>query len=352
MNKENVDFLKERLFFLGFGDKLHAELEKKIVEQTEKFTLSMQAEFAKGNQKNIVDYSLDFTKSKKQDKYFVNNYTATLKNDDPQKERSHKFHLNNGSGITAKGAYNMLEGRAALNNYLVNKNDEKYKAWQQIDFSKTDENGNHKLHYYHEAWHYDLTKNLNKHPIKELANATQKEQLIKSLEKGNIPQVTFIDLTDGKEEKMFLEANPKDRNLIVYDENMVKQNQGVRQHKPQVNEGQTGQNTPDLVHAQTQGQPKELGGRGATSTESSESNSQPTASGDMRTEAKEVNSINADAKDKTHPIESVGANQTSESNKKKVEDKQDIKQPGKVEKRGRELAPPVRSRQKRRGLSA
>lgn len=52
---------------------------------------------------------------------------------------------------------------------------------------------------------------------------------MKSLEKGNLHAVTFQ--RDGKEEKMFLEANPKDRNVIVYDSAMKKQFQGVKEHK-------------------------------------------------------------------------------------------------------------------------
>jgi hypothetical protein len=121
MNKENVDFLKERMFFLGFGDKLHNELEKKISQQPEKFNLSMQGEFQKGQQKSVVDYNIDFSKSKQSDKYFANNYTATLKNEDPAKEVSQKFYLNNGSGVTAKEAFNLLEGRAVHKTNLVNK---------------------------------------------------------------------------------------------------------------------------------------------------------------------------------------------------------------------------------------
>ena len=30
MNEQNAEFLKERLFYLGFGDKLNAELEKNM----------------------------------------------------------------------------------------------------------------------------------------------------------------------------------------------------------------------------------------------------------------------------------------------------------------------------------
>lgn len=258
MNEQNVQFLKDRLFFLGFGDKLNAELEKKIEQQQEKFNLNIQGEFQANGMKNVVDYVLDFSKSKQNDMYFINNYTASLKNETPEKERSQKFYLNNGSGVTAKEAFNLLEGRAVYKNNLVNRDGEKYKAWLQLNLSEKDDKGNHKVQQYHQAWRYDLDKNLGKHPIKELDNATQREQLIKSLEKGNIPQVTF--LRDDKEEKMLLEANPKDRNLIVYDEKMNRQFQGIKQPGQELKEGQTQNADPQV---QSQG----VGGRGADGNE-------------------------------------------------------------------------------------
>lgn len=226
MNKENVDFLKERLFFLGFGENLNAEMEKKIKEQAEKFTLSMAAEFGKDDKKQIVNYVLDFSKSKTKDMHFVNNYTAMLMHDDLEKVKSQKFYLNNGTGVTAKEAFNMLEGRAVHKNKLYNKNDEKYEAWLQLDFKEQDKHGNFKMNQYHQAWNYDLEKSLHRHPIKELENSTQKEQLINSLRKGNVQQATFI--IEDKPVKMFLEANPRERNVNVFDENMKKHGQGVK----------------------------------------------------------------------------------------------------------------------------
>lgn len=257
MNKENVDFLKERLFYLGFGDNLSAELEKKITDKQDKFNLSFQAEFKNGDKKSVVDYTLEVSKSKQNDMYFLNNYTATLNPDNPDKSVTHKFYLNKGSGVTAKEAFNMLEGRAVFKDKLENKEGEKYKAWLQIDFNNKDDKGNFKVQQYHEAWKYDLDKNLAKQPIKELENPTQKEQLVKSLEKGNIPQVTFVK--DGKEEKMFVEANPKERNLTIYDQDMHRQGQGVRRHQPQVSEGQ------ENARANTNDQSQGVGGPGANS---------------------------------------------------------------------------------------
>lgn len=313
MNKENVDFLKERLFFLGFGTNLHADLEKKIADKQEKFDLTFQAEFQNGSKMSIVDYTLDVTKSKQNDMYFLNNYTATLNPENPDQSVSHKFYLNKGSGVTAKEAFNMLEGRAVFMDKLENKEGEKYKAWLQIDFSKKDDKGNFKVQQYHEAWKYDLDKLLSKQPIKELENATLKERLVNSLEKGNIAPATFV--RDGKEEKMFLEANPKDRNLTIYDQDMHKQGQGVRRHQPQVSEGQ--ENNRSNTNDQSQG----VGGPGASQNGKSQSS---------LSEGKQT--------EKADNLQEAGAEKKSTDQTKS-------------EKRGFETDSPTRTRPKKKGMS-
>ncbi|MBL0744869.1 hypothetical protein [Chryseolinea lacunae] len=229
MNKENAEFLKERLFFLGFGDKLNAELEKKMQAGEEKFKLPMLAEFSKGDKKDVVEFSIDFGKSKQNDMYFLNSYRATLAKPDPEQERSQTFYINKGKGITAKEAYNLLDGRA-VHKELTNKEGQPYDAWLMLN-AKKEENGNHKVQQYHSAWGFDVEKSLLKHPIKELKDAAGTAELVKSMQKGNLQPVTFA--RNGEEEKMYIEASPKDRTINVYNEGMQKQFQGVREHKGQ-----------------------------------------------------------------------------------------------------------------------
>jgi hypothetical protein len=228
MNTENAEFLKERLFFLGFGDKLAGELFKNIKAEKDQFQLAITAEFSKGDMKDKVDYKINFAKSKQGDMYFLNKYEATLKGDTPEKDKTQTFYLNKGNGVTAKEAYNMLDGRA-VHKKLVDREDNPYQAWLQISFKEKDDKGNHKLDRYHQAYGFDLEKSLARYPIKELTTPEENASLKKSLEKGNIQSVTF--LKDGKEEKMFVEANPRDRNVNVYNAQMVKQFHGVREHK-------------------------------------------------------------------------------------------------------------------------
>ena len=224
MNVKNLEFLKEGLKYLGFGEKLNADLENKIKEQPAEFKLGMVGEFNKGDTKEKVNYSLDFRKSDQTDMYFFNRYQATLKNDDPAKDVTQTFYITKNAGITAKEAYNLLSGRA-VNKDLNNKEGQPYNAWLQLDFQEKDKNDNYKVKQYHAGYGYDLEMVMAKYPIKEQLNAEEKTKLMKSLEKGNLTQVTFA--REGGEDKMYVAANPQYKNLDLYNAKMEKQFQGI-----------------------------------------------------------------------------------------------------------------------------
>lgn len=225
MNQKNLEFLKEGLKYLGFGDKMNADLENKIKEQPKEFNLTLTGEFKIPELVNDrVDYKLDFKKSDQTDMYFLNRYQATLKNDDPAQEKTQTFYITKNSGITAKEAYNLLSGRS-VNKDLNNKEGQPYNAWLQLDFQEKDKNDNYKVKQYHQGYGYDLDMVMSKYPIKEQLNVEEKTKLMKSLEKGNLTQVTFAK--EGGEDKMFVSANPQYKTLDLYNSKMEKQFQGI-----------------------------------------------------------------------------------------------------------------------------
>lgn len=254
MNDQNAEYLKERLFYLGFAEKLNNQLEKHMKEGTEKFQIPFTAEFPKGDKKAVVEYSVDFSKSKKEDMYFLNKYQATLKDEDPSKEKTQTFYINKGNGVAAKEAFNMLEGRAVYKK-LFDKDGDPYHRWEQLNFNQKDTYGNHIVQTYHEKYGFNVEKALSRHPIKELEDPIRKAELIKSLEKGNRPQVTVR--IEGGEQKMFLETSPADRRVNVFDENGRKQFQGVREHKTTKEEKQA--NRQDQSHQRDKTQQQEVG---------------------------------------------------------------------------------------------
>lgn len=212
MDQENYEFLTEKLKYTGFDDKLNAQLKEQIDAGKEGFTLrtTMDIEGKK------MDVDLHFKQSAISDRYFFNKYDASLRNENPELEpKTHTFYQN--QGITAKEAFNLLEGRAVFKS-LLDSEKEPYKAWLQLDLSKKDENNNFMVQQYHEKYGFNLEETLRKFPIKELNDQTKADWMIKALQKGNTYPVVME--RKGLDEVMFIEANPKFKSINVYDASM------------------------------------------------------------------------------------------------------------------------------------
>lgn len=200
MNTENLSYLQKQLLNMGFGEKLNEELEKNIKSGKKEFTLNTDQEY----NRQAVDYLLHYKAG--DDRVFFNKYDASLRD----KEMQQTFYINKGSGITAKEAYNLMEGRSVYKQ-LENLENEKYHAWIVIDKENKAENGNYKLRTFTDGWNYKPERAIDKLNIVGINEDGAREKLMKSLEKGNRHQVTAIK--DGKEVKLFLEANPSEHRL-------------------------------------------------------------------------------------------------------------------------------------------
>lgn len=232
MNQNNLDYLKNGLKYLGFGDKLNDELENGIKKEKDRFQIQAVGQFKDAE----VTYKLDFSRSQQTDMYFFNRYTASMKHkEDPERNKEQTFYVSKNAGITAKEAYNLLSGRA-VNKKLVTAEEKPYNAWVQIDFTEKDKHNNYKLRQFTSNYGYELDKTLEKYPIKEMADPELKEKMLRSLEKGNLHQVTFQ--REGEEEKkMYISANPQFKSLNLYDQEMKKvfqENQKKVQPEPAV----------------------------------------------------------------------------------------------------------------------
>ncbi len=214
MNQQNLDYLKDNLKYMGFGDKLNQQLEKNIQQGFPEFVLKQETEYGKLK----LESNLHFRKSDQTDLYFFNRHDASLKHPtDNTRDQQQSFYVNKGHGVTLKEAYNLLDGRAVYKE-LVNKEGEKYQAWMQLDFNQKDPNGNNKIKQYHENYGFDLKAQLQQFPIKELGDEQQKQRLEMAMQKGNLQAVTLVK--EGKEERLFIEANPQYKTLNVYDANL------------------------------------------------------------------------------------------------------------------------------------
>jgi len=250
VNENNLAYNKNLLEKLGFGQALHDPLEKFIIQQQPEIKLTHEASHFKDN----VEYTLHFRKSDTTDMYFFNRYEATLKSNDEAFNRTQSFQIRNGTNITAQESFNLISGRA-INKEMFTGNGDRYEAWLKLDFSQKDKYGNNEVQQFHQNYGYDLNKALNKFSIKELEDADQKGQLMASLKKGNMQQVTME--VDGKETKMYIEANPRFRTLNIKDElgNTVKRDRVEKKDLTKTNKLDEALNK-DKAQSQKQGKSK------------------------------------------------------------------------------------------------
>lgn len=212
MNENNLKYLQDNIKYHGFGEMLNPLLEEQIKKGIAEFTLPYKVDVNKRD----MEAMLHFKKSDTTDMYFFNKYEAKVKNEKDQ-DMAQTFYINKGTGVTLKEAYNLLNGRAVYKE-LVNKEDQKYKSWIQLDFSAKDKHGNYERKPYHDNYGYDLKEALSYFPIKEMMKEDTMKDLLRSLEKGNI-QMVALAMPD-KEVKVFIEACPKYKNINVYDNRM------------------------------------------------------------------------------------------------------------------------------------
>jgi len=211
MNENNLAYNKNLLEKLGFGKALHDPLEKFVIQQQPEIKLTHEASHFKDN----VEYTLHFRKSDTTDMYFFNRYEAALKTSNEAYDKTQSFQIRNGNNITAQESFNLISGRA-VHKEMFTGNGDRYEAWLKLDFSKKDKYNNYEVSQFHQNFGYDLDKAVNKFPIKELNDLEKKEQLMSSLKRGNLQQVTIE--REGKDVKMYVEANPRFRTLNVKDE--------------------------------------------------------------------------------------------------------------------------------------
>jgi len=214
MNTQNLEFLKKSLLNLGFGEQVNKALEKNIDQKLTEFILPAKHEF---NQQK-VEYNLHFKAGENQKMYFFNKFDTTL-NKGKEKEQHQTFYITKGNGITAKEAFNLMEGRA-VHKQLFNKDSEKYQAWLQLDDKNLTQNGSKEIKRFSENYGYNLEQVISGKGIKEMSTAEGLDSLMRSLKKGNAQQITVE--RNGEEKKYFIAASPQFKTVDLYDHQMKK----------------------------------------------------------------------------------------------------------------------------------
>ncbi|MDQ0965441.1 hypothetical protein QFZ20_000844 [Flavobacterium sp. W4I14] len=224
MNENNLEYLQNTLKYLGFGDSLNADLKESISHAPEGFKIQSPTKEmldpAKRYEPGFGDkmtYLLSFSKSKETDMYFFNSYEATLKKADTKDVISQTFYINKGKGVTAKESYNLLSGRA-VNKDVVLKSGEKANLWLKLDFTEHTPEKGYKIDPYGKNYGFSLKETVDKFNILNMEKPGFKDQLLKSLERGNLHEVSFMK--NGKETTGFVTANPHFKTLDFYDKDL------------------------------------------------------------------------------------------------------------------------------------
>src|SRR6185312_1325524 len=170
MNEKNLKYLKDNLKYMGFGEKLNADLENGLKEGKPEFQLKLNEKMFQGK----MELNLHFKQSPSSDMYFFNSYEARLTKDNGH-DMSQSFYLNNGRGVTYKEAYNLLDGRSVLKD-LTNKEGEKYAAWIKLDLSKNAANNHFETKQFHaEKYGFNLASDLGKLNLVKLPEEKEKQ---------------------------------------------------------------------------------------------------------------------------------------------------------------------------------
>jgi len=213
MNQRNFEYLSSQLKYTGFGQTLNGQLKDQIEKDQQQFRLQHTSVYGKDQ----LHSTLQFTRSMQSDLYFFNSYKASIQKDQQPQGPSQTFYIGReGANITQKEAYNLLDGRSVFKD-MTTRDGKLYQAWLQLDFNQNTPNGNYRIKQYNSNYGYDLIGALNNLPIKELAAQQERLKVIESLLKGNRQSVTLLG--QQGEQKVYLEANPQFKAVILYDVN-------------------------------------------------------------------------------------------------------------------------------------
>lgn len=211
MNEKNYEYVSDQLKYTGFGDSLTEMLKKHMETETGDFTLIFKPEYGKGQAEALCH----FRKSEESGMVFFNKFDLQVVKNDVALMQT--FYIGKNNNFTLKEAFNLMHGRSVFKELVKHETDEKYKAWVKLDFKETDEKGNLKMKYYHENYGYNLSEQLEKLPIDGLGNQETKEQIQKSLQRGNQHVVSFA--VGDQVVKGFIEAEPQFKTIRQFDEN-------------------------------------------------------------------------------------------------------------------------------------
>jgi len=220
LNERSYDYVKNQLFYLGFGEEIAKPLKDKMEQGLTEFTLSHSRKFGKDDTSSVLHFSKGDDKGK--DMTFFNRVDVTLKQAGKE-DLTQSFFIGKDYNYTLQERYNMMDGRFAYREqpkmekieengeFKMKPTGETYFGWKGLNFKETDKHGN----FMPKTMFWEHERELHKYPIKELAEVYDTKRMIASMQKGNKVNVTI--LKDGEEIKGQIAANPRMQRFDFYD---------------------------------------------------------------------------------------------------------------------------------------
>jgi len=201
----NNKFLENQLQQIGFK-----EVFKKVQDQIQKGEAKFSIPLSKYiNEKDRMDYNLDFNYIDN-GQYKFEGYQAVLKNNHKaNEERSFYFKSNEENNFSLNEVYNLLSGRSV----------KREETWLQFDFNDKGADGKYRLKEFHESYGYNIEKALSQLPLK-ISDPSDLAAMINSLKRGGRQEAVL--LKDKTEQKIFIEADPHHKCIILYNESLKK----------------------------------------------------------------------------------------------------------------------------------
>ena len=222
MNEQSFDYVKNQLFYLGFGEEIAKPLRVNMEQDLAEFTLPHTRKFGQDETSSVLHFSKGDQKDK--DMTFFNRADVTLKQPG-REDLTQTFFYGKEYNYTLQERYNMMDGRAAYREQpkvapveengevRMKPTGETYFAWRGLDFKNADQYGN----FNPKVTFWDHEKELQKYPIKGIAEKYDRSRIMRPLERGN--KVDVILLRDGQETPAKMVANPRMMRLDFYDSN-------------------------------------------------------------------------------------------------------------------------------------
>jgi hypothetical protein len=235
MDENNLHALKNTLLELGFGTKLHNVLETAIRLEMPTFSLGIAVQYMpltiRGTstaRMDNVDFRINFSRSKKSDMYFLDNYRAHLIRGDVFIFLDQTFDFQKDHRITASQAHRLLSGLSFEKTVELDRDGDtrqgnlpqKIPMWFKLDLDVKDAFDNHPLLTFTPDHGYDLENVLDSYPIRESDTSEQREDALLTLRNGYYFRT---EMKIGKEtKKVSIAANPQMKTIDVFDEQMVR----------------------------------------------------------------------------------------------------------------------------------